>query len=805
VQQEQPSRPPAGAGHEERSRRLLAMLALIAAMFVAGRLALVTANPTGFVSAVWPPAGLAMAALLYYGPRAWIVPFAGSLAINVTIVLPDLLRAPGEALGFPLATAIASTVAAVAGATGIRRATGKPVHLVGTREILAFAAWGGGITPALAALGGATGLLVTGRIQGAAYGFTWLTWFVGDSIGILIFTPVLLALLERDQPLWRQRRLSVVLPLLAACAFVLGFFMYNRERFEARQAQAVSEVAERLRRLLRQELAGELEFLHALETVYGVVDTGDDRAFHALARHRLDESPMLAAVTWLPEIATGVHRATWVATRSSDTLTPSTAISADQEIPRALARARLTGALVATAMRPRMLGQGDAPVLWVFTPVPRAALAERQQPVRGYFGVALSLDTLIAPLLGLARSADVHAWLEDSEPAADAPPRVTLDAHALDPAALSELARRFMAVREVRIADRAWRLHVAPTMHHLSGADSLALWLTLSGSLGFTAILGIFLLSFSGRHAIIASQVAERTAALTQAKLHLEREVAERERAQSSLARAAEVAEAASRAKTRFLNTMSHEVRTPMNAVIGMTELLSFTELDPEQRECVDAIRDAGTALLSLVNDVLDMARIESGRVQLDPRPFELRETVQSVCVLLGARARGQDLALRLDLAADAPDIMVGDANRLRQVLVNLVGNAIKFTERGSVTIAVAVHAREPEAVTLCFQVADTGIGIPEDKREIIFEAFEQGDPALARRFGGTGLGLSIAAELVRLMNGRIWVDSEIGKGSVFSFTARFDLPGDTAASTPSGDGAAASPPGVPNPPHPRR
>jgi signal transduction histidine kinase len=778
------------------------MLALIAAMFVSGRLALVTANPTGFASAVWPPAGLAMAALLHYGPRAWIVPLAGSLAINVTTLLPDLLRAPDEALGLPLAVATGSTLAALAGAMAIRRATGTPVRLVGTREIMVFAACGGGIAPALAALAGTTGLLLTGRIPAASYGFTWLTWFVGDSIGVLIVTPLLLALIERDQPLWRQRRLSVVLPLLAALVFVLGFFLYNRERFEARQAQEVSDVAERLRRSLLQELAGALELLHVLEEVYGVVDVGDARPFHALASHRLDESPTLAAVTWLPETTIGVHRATWVATRPAHALTPSTALSADEEIPRALARARLSGALVATAARPRVLGQGDAPVLWVFTPVPRAALDAPQQPVRGYFGVALSLEALLVPVSDLARSADVHAWLEDPEAPVGTTPRVTLDAHAQDPDKLSEVARGFMAVREVRIADRAWRLRVAPTAHHLSGAGSLALWLTLSGSLGFTAILGIFLLSLSGRHAAIAAEVAERTAALTertaaltQAKLHLEREVAERERAQSSLARAAEAAEAASRAKTRFLNTMSHEVRTPMNGVIGMTELLSLTELDPEQRECVDAIRDAGTALLALVDDVLDVARIESGRVQLDPRPFALRVSVQSVYVLLGARARGRDLALRVDVAADVPDELVGDANRLRQVLVNLVGNAIKFTERGGVTIAVGVHAREREAVTLCFQVADTGIGIPEDKREIIFEAFEQGDPALARRFGGTGLGLSIAAELVQLMDGRIWVDSEVGKGSVFSFTARFVLPGDEAASTPAGDGAAASMP----------
>jgi signal transduction histidine kinase len=322
---------------------------------------------------------------------------------------------------------------------------------------------------------------------------------------------------------------------------------------------------------------------------------------------------------------------------------------------------------------------------------------------------------------------------------------------------------------------------VAPTRTYQTGADSLALWLSLVSGLMFSGMLGIFLLSFSARHAAVAALVSQRTAALIQANQRLADEVAEREKAQVSLARAVEAAEAASHAKSRFLNNMSHEIRTPMNAVIGMTELLTHTALDAEQREYVDVVREAGTALLALLDDVLDVARIESGRMWLDEAPFRLRATAESVCALLGARARHRGLDFALRVADDVPDALLGDGNRLRQVLNNLVGNAIKFTEHGSVRVEVmlaAGPAAAGERVELCFRVADTGIGIPADKREIIFRAFEQADTSLSRRFGGTGLGLAIAAELVQLMGGRIWVDGEEGKGSVFSFTARFGLAG---------------------------
>ncbi len=787
----------AGEETTPRVRQLPAMLGLVVLIYVSGVLAQGVANPAGFACAVWPPAGLGLGLLLHASRRMWPVMFTSILAINLhTVTAHDFADTPVRFVIFLLAVAAGSTLSYLAAATYIRRRTGVPVTLVHNRHILIFALSGGILAPAVTAALGSLLLLMRGVISTDVLGFTWLTWWVGDGIGVLIFAPLYLTLAGHRDPLWRQRRRGMLVPFTLAFALVLVFFVYSRARYTLEQKREIDFVAQRIQRLLTQDLAAEIEFLHVLGEVYSVVDSDDSGPFYRLTEHRLAESRTLVAVLWVPEptAVANAFRPRWVRAEWPHTLTANTALTVDEQIPRALARARITGKLAATVVRPRILGEGNTPVLWVFMPVavPSSLSATgRPAEVRGYFGVALAAHVLVAVLPELARVSETHAWLEDTA-ATGLDMLSSLSPSAPRPDELSDYARNLMSVRTIQMADRTWRLHVAPTEAYQTGADSLALWLSLVSGLAFSGMLGIFLLSFSARHAAIAAEVAERTAALSQAKQRLEDEVAEREKAQVSLARAALAAEAASQAKSRFLNNMSHEIRTPMNAVIGMTELLTDTTLDTEQREYVNVVREAGIALLAVVDDVLDVARIENGRMWLDEAPFRLRATAESVCALLGVRARHHGLDLTLRVADDVPDALLGDGGRLRQVLSNLVGNAIKFTERGAVSVAVALHAGEQAqeqeqgaeqgAVELCFRVTDTGVGIPEDKRELIFQAFEQADTSLSRRFGGTGLGLAIAAELVQLMGGRIKVESEVGKGSAFSFTARFRLAGQTQA-----------------------
>jgi signal transduction histidine kinase/CheY-like chemotaxis protein/integral membrane sensor domain MASE1 len=714
---------------------LLRNLAAAAAYMATAVPAFYFADPVVPATSVFPPAGIALAVLLVWGWRIVGGVLLGCLLVNLAVL--EAVDGPWwQLLPAALVISMASTLQAVIGSQlahrYAREGAGSAMHWNKLRLILI----GGPLVCGIAAAVGSVVHMVLGRIAVDHVPFNFLTWWVGDSLGVMLFAPlVLIPLRQLDEGVARWWRLLIV-PVVALGFVLLLFFLVNlREqlRVEAIFREQAREVTEHI----NLRLNGHAETLHSLRRFWRSSRNVDAQEFHEFIGDALKNQPDIRLLAWAPASGNQI-RLGFVEPTGLQTLAGYDLMS-NPVLREPLRQARDSGSLIVVPGPARLPDRRLRKGVLMVEPIYAAGLPQGSVAARraAFLGVAVGAFELLPAAQAAATPVDQRLLLTVADVTDPEPLLLHEDAGAPDRKPL-ELQTKLDA------GQRQWLVTVTAPQGYRAAHRTHDGILVLTGGLMLAAFLQALVLALRrSRDWELQSLRAERA-----------RDQAEQE----------------ARVKGAFLATMSHEIRTPMNGVIGMTQLLADTRLDNEQQHYVSTIRQSCEALLRILNDILDFSKIEAGRMQIENVVFPLRTLLEECCELFSPHSRQSGIPLKLEIGEGVPAEIVGDPVRIRQVLINLLGNAFKFTREGSITVRVGRRDTDGLAV-LRFEVQDTGIGIADVQRARLFESFAQGDSTITRKYGGTGLGLSICRLLVDLMGGKIGVHTAHGKGSMFWFS----------------------------------
>ncbi len=700
--------------------------------FVTGKLGLLLALPPGYATLMWPPTGLSIAALLIFGLNRWPGILLGAFLIN----LRDFSISQ---IGASFAVAVVASFGLWMGSFIAKKFISFPKPFYSERNIILFLFVVGPLTALLTSTFSTGILFLTKKIEMELVFQNWLYWFIGDATGGIIFAPLALMLALPSRPYWIKALPKVILPLLAFMGLsILGarYYQNNEKLKQLNEFQAKSKMAFGI---LERDLNTHFARIEILTRFFNNSDVVTEPEFFNFSNALLDGRPELHTFMWfeLNPRSQWKYGPKFINSQEGHIIHLHDLLSKN-EIQETVSTINPVKNHIHTSslINLNFIGINE----------PGYILAGYSDQPPGIILGIIRINKILEHIKSFISAPEYRTIIEQIE--SEKKSSIVIDSHANSQGHFPKKSD-FTWSSEMEVGGHKWRVTFAQNELFSNKLEIPNLFIVLT-PLNLTFLTCTLLLILFSRVITIDEQVREKTKNLQDLNKNLT---------------------LASKTKSEFLANMSHEIRTPLNILIGMPDLLDESNLTSEQRRYLEISRKAGNNLLHIINDILDLSKIESGQITLETSAFSVHDLVRDTIDLFSVKCQDKNIQITSEISQELAPYYLGDSTRIRQILSNLISNAIKFTHQGTILIKAYPNKDSSRPGTVLFEVVDTGIGIPPDKINSLFRPFTQADSSITRKYGGTGLGLSICKRLTEMMNGTIQVQSEVHQGSTFSFT----------------------------------